>query len=183
MTDLTGSDFGTSDGAFKATQRDDEVHFDLGFQNRKKKSAIYKNGTVTVDVRSPGPEATLPKNECAVVLNMVATCLRLPECNEGRIFDNFAMAGRRYFNRLEEMPVFTPRISIVFVPLFARAGHTSQSRLAAYFADIRMFRLTLIHGSTSANFVVLVDSGSSLPLASKVRRVVEVANDAPILEM
>jgi hypothetical protein len=46
-----------------------------------------------------------------------------------------------------------------------------------------MFRLTLIHGSTSANFVVLVDSGSSLPLASKVRRVVEVANDAPILEM
>jgi len=76
-----------------------------------------------------------------------------------------------------------PEISIVFVPLFARAGHTSQSRLAAYFADIRMFRLTLIHGSTSANFVVLVDSGSSLPLASKVRRVVEVANDAPILEM
>jgi hypothetical protein len=54
MTDLTGPDFGTSDGTFKATQRDDEVHFDLGFQNRKKKSAIYKNGTVTVDVRSPG---------------------------------------------------------------------------------------------------------------------------------
>jgi hypothetical protein len=47
----------------------------------------------------------------------------------------------------------------------------------------RMFRLTLIHGSTSANFVALVDSGSSLLLASKARRVVEVANDAPILEM
>ena len=46
MTDLTGSDFGSSDGTFKATQRDDEVHFDLGFQKRQKKRAIYKNGTV-----------------------------------------------------------------------------------------------------------------------------------------
>src|SRR6266446_3371992 len=109
MTDLTGPDFGTSDGTFKAIQRDDEVHFDLGFQKRKKKSAIYKHGAVTVDIRSPGPEATLPKNECAAILNMVATCVRLPECNEGRIFDNFAVAGQRYFNSLEEMPVFTSR--------------------------------------------------------------------------
>ncbi len=99
----------TSDGNFKATQRDDEVHFDLGFQKRKKKSAIYKNGTVTVDIRSSGLEATLPKNECAAILNMVATCVRLPECNDGRIFDNFAMAGQRYFDSLEELPVFTSR--------------------------------------------------------------------------
>ena len=107
MTDLTGLDFGTSDGAFKATQRDDEVHFDLGFQKRKKKTAIYKNGAVTMDIRSPGPEATLPKNACATVLNMVATCVRLPDCNQGRIFDNFATAGQRYFDSLEEMPVFS----------------------------------------------------------------------------
>jgi hypothetical protein len=109
MTDLTGSDFATSDGTFKATQRDDEVHFDLGFQKRQKKRAIYKNGTVTVDIRSSGPQATLPKNECAAVLNMVVTCARLPECNEGRIFDKFATANQRYFNSLEEMPVFTSR--------------------------------------------------------------------------
>jgi hypothetical protein len=107
MTDLTGSDFGTSDGTFKATQRDDEVHFDLGFKKRKKKTAIYKNGAVTMDIRSPGPEATLPKNACAAVLNMVATCVRLPDCNQGRIFDNFATAGQRYFDSLEEMPVFS----------------------------------------------------------------------------
>jgi hypothetical protein len=109
MTDLTGSDFGTSDGTFKATQRDDEVHFDLGFQKRQKKRAIYKNGTVTVDIRSSEPQATLPKNECAAVLNMVVTCARLPECNESRIFDKFATANQRYFNSLEEMPVFTSR--------------------------------------------------------------------------
>ena len=106
MTDLTGSDFGSSDGTIKATQRDDEVRFDRGFQKRQKKRAIYKNGTVTVDIR---PEATLPKNECAAVLNMVVTCIRLPECNEGRMFDRFATANQRYFNKLEEMPVFTSR--------------------------------------------------------------------------
>jgi hypothetical protein len=33
------------------------------------------------------------------------------------------------------------------------------------------------------NFIALVDSRSSLLLASKARRVVEVADDAPILEM
>jgi hypothetical protein len=109
MTNLTGSDFGTSDGTFKATQRDDEVHFDLGFQKRRKKRAIYKNGTVTVDIRSSEPQATLPRNECAAVLNMVVTCARLPECNEGRIVDKFATANQRYFNSLEEMPVFTSR--------------------------------------------------------------------------
>jgi hypothetical protein len=32
-----------------------------------------------------------------------------------------------------------PEISIMFVPPFARPSHTSQSGLAAYFADIRMF--------------------------------------------
>src|SRR5262245_63961665 len=79
MTDLTGSDFGTSDGTFKAVQRDNEVHFDLGFQKRQKKRAIYKNGTVTVDIRSSEPQGTLPKNECAAVLNMIVTCVRLPE--------------------------------------------------------------------------------------------------------
>jgi len=109
MTDLTGSDFGTSDGTFKATQRDDEVHFDLGFQKKQKKRAIYKNGTVTVDIRSSEPQATLPRNECAAVLNMIVTCARLPECNEGRIVDKFATANQRYFNSLEEMPVFTSR--------------------------------------------------------------------------
>src|SRR6516165_4552038 len=109
MTDLTGSDFGSSDGTFKATQRDDEVHFDLGFQKRQKKRAIYKNGTVTVDIRSSGPQATLPMNECAAVLNMVVTCVRLPECNEGRMFDKFATANQRYFTSLEQMPVFTSR--------------------------------------------------------------------------
>jgi len=109
MTHLGGSDFGTPDGTFKAIQRDDEVYFDLGFQEKKKKSAIYKNGTIAVAIRSTfGRGATLPRNECAAILNMVVTCVRLPACNEEGIFGAFAMASQR-FRSLEEMPVFTTR--------------------------------------------------------------------------
>jgi hypothetical protein len=110
MTHLGGSDFGTADGTFKAIQRDDEVYFDLGFQEKKKKSAIYKNGTIAVAIRSTFRRgATLPRNECAAILNMVVTCVRLPACDEEGIFGAFAMASQRYFRRLEEMPVFTAR--------------------------------------------------------------------------
>ena len=109
MTDLTSPDFRTSDGTFKVTHRNDAVHFVLGFQNGKRKSATYKNGSIAVDIRAPAPEATLPKKEYAAILNMVVTCVRLPECSEGRIFVNFAGAALSYFNRLEEMPVFTSR--------------------------------------------------------------------------
>jgi hypothetical protein len=109
MTDLTAPGFESSDGTFKAIQRGDEVRFDLGLQERKKKSAVYTNGAIAVNVSSLGPEAILPKNECATILNMVETCVRLQECNDERIFQTFAMAGQRYFNRLEEMTVFTSR--------------------------------------------------------------------------
>jgi hypothetical protein len=109
MIDLTVPGFGSSDGTFKAIQRGDEVHFDLGLQDRKKKSAVYKNRTVIVNVRSLGPEAILPKNECATILNMVETCVRLRDCSDERIYENFAIAGQRYFNWLEGMTVFTSR--------------------------------------------------------------------------
>ena len=42
MTDLTTPDFGTSDGTFKATQRDDEVLFDLGFQGEEENCGLQK---------------------------------------------------------------------------------------------------------------------------------------------
>jgi hypothetical protein len=109
MIDLTVPGFGSSDGTFKAIQRGDEVHFDLGLQDRKKKSAVYKNRTVIVNVRPLGLEAILPKNECATILNMVETCVRLRDCSDERIFENFAIAGQRYFNWLEGMTVFTSR--------------------------------------------------------------------------
>jgi hypothetical protein len=109
MIDLTPPVFGSSDGTFKAVQRGEEVHFDLGLQDRKKKSAVYKNRTIIMNVRLLGPEAILPRNECATVLNMVEPCVRLRDCSDERIFENFAIASQRYFNWLEAMTVFTSR--------------------------------------------------------------------------
>jgi hypothetical protein len=40
---------------------------------------------------------------------MIVTRVRLLECSEGRIFENFAVAGLTYFSRLEEMPIFASR--------------------------------------------------------------------------
>jgi hypothetical protein len=70
---------------------------------------VYKDRTLTLNVRSLGPEAILPKNECATILNMVETCVRLRDCSDERIFENFAIARQRYFNWLEGMTVFTSR--------------------------------------------------------------------------
>jgi hypothetical protein len=109
MVDLTPPAFGSSDGTFKAVQRAEEVHFDLGLQDRKKKTAVYKNRIVIVNVRSLGLEAIVPKNECATILNMVEPCVRLRDCSAERIFENFAIAGQRYFNWLEGLTVFTSR--------------------------------------------------------------------------
>jgi hypothetical protein len=109
ITDLTAPGFGSSDGTFKSTQRGDEIHFNLGFEERKKKTAIYKNKTITMNFRPLGPEAIVSKHECATILNMVVTCVRLSECSDETIFEKFATAGQRYFKRLEEMTVFTSR--------------------------------------------------------------------------
>jgi hypothetical protein len=46
---------------------------------------------------------------CAKILNMVETCVRLRDCSDERILENFAIAGQGYFNWLEGMTVFTSR--------------------------------------------------------------------------
>jgi len=108
MTQVASSKFQVLDGTFKGIQRDDDVYFDLGFEDKKKKTAIYRNGTIEVALRSAEPKGTLPKNECATVLNMIATCVRLAKCNEEGILGRFR-ANQTYFRKLEEMPVFTTR--------------------------------------------------------------------------
>jgi hypothetical protein len=42
MTDLTSPDFRSSDGTFKVIHRNDEVHFELGFQTGKRKARLTK---------------------------------------------------------------------------------------------------------------------------------------------
>jgi hypothetical protein len=105
---IDGNGFTTQDGTFRFEQAGDEVHFDLGFDRRRKKNAIYLNGTITVHLATQSTSATLPKAECASVLNMVAECPAIEsDCTDEAIWDKFAMAGQRYFSSLENMPVFS----------------------------------------------------------------------------
>jgi hypothetical protein len=106
--DISGEGFDTAEDTFRFEQVGDEVRFDLGYENRRKKNAIYRNGAITVQLEAQSSSATLPKAECARVLKMVAGCPKIePGCSEGAIWDNFAMAGQSYFNSLENMPVFS----------------------------------------------------------------------------
>jgi hypothetical protein len=41
-------DFQTSDGTFRAVQRGNEIEFDLGYEQKRRKRALYKDGTVRV---------------------------------------------------------------------------------------------------------------------------------------
>jgi hypothetical protein len=69
---------------------------------------MYRNGSITVDLATLSASATLPKAECARVLNMVAECRKIEsKCTDEAIWDKFAMAGQRYFSSLENMPVFS----------------------------------------------------------------------------
>jgi hypothetical protein len=107
MTDVTPSDFVPWDYTFRVTQRGNDIYFDLGFDKKRKKDAVYKKGVAHVTFTSPTTNATLPKNECASLLNMVAKCSEIRDCSGEGIGDEFGMAGQRYFNALENMPVFT----------------------------------------------------------------------------
>jgi hypothetical protein len=105
---ISGDGFGTEDGTFRFEQVGDEVRFDLGFDERRKKNAIYRNGTITAGLEAQSTSATLPKAECARVLNLAAECPKIESnCTDGAIWDKFAMAGQRYFASLENMPVFS----------------------------------------------------------------------------
>ena len=105
LVDLASPEFGTADGTFKVTQKGNEIFFDLGFEQRKRKTGIYKDGALQVYSGALN-RATLPQKECATVLNMLADCTRIVDCSDSGIEDNFAMAGQRYFSALENMPVF-----------------------------------------------------------------------------
>jgi hypothetical protein len=119
---ISGEGFDTADDTFRFEQVGDEVRFDLGYENRRKKNAIYRNGAITVKLEAQSSSATLPKAECARVLKMAAECPNFePGCSDEAIWDKFAMAGQSYFNSLENMPVFSTENFYRTCRLFCRS--------------------------------------------------------------
>jgi hypothetical protein len=106
MVDVTPKDFYvTDDGNFKAVQKGDEILFDLGFENRKHKTAFYRAGVIYVGTNNTKIVTSLPKQDCANVLNEVADCARISDCAN---FEEFIpMSTQRGFPALENKSVFT----------------------------------------------------------------------------
>ncbi len=108
IIDLTPSDFNSwLAGRFgiQVTQNGDEIDFDLGYEKRRRKGAIYRNGGLSVFFTVRMPDDVLPKDHCSAVLAMVARCARAERC-EDDIELYGGMAGERYVTTLDDMPVF-----------------------------------------------------------------------------
>jgi len=91
---------------FRIVQKRNEVQFDLGFENRLRKRAIYRNGVLYIGLEKFHIERTLPKSACADVLRMLAGCKRTSECPHEGVLQGWSMAQQRAFNTYERMPVF-----------------------------------------------------------------------------
>jgi hypothetical protein len=61
LLNLSSPDFSTSDWTFKVSRKGDRVFFDLGYEERHRKTALYENGALKVNLPATGPGATLPK--------------------------------------------------------------------------------------------------------------------------
>ena len=108
VADIGGEDFGTVDDTFNFQKVGDEVRFDLGYQERRKKNAIYRDGKISLRLETLPPTATLPKDACAEVLRNAAECAKIEaDCNNVSIDEYFPMSVQRYFTWLENAPVFS----------------------------------------------------------------------------
>jgi len=108
ITAIGPDGFGTEDGTFDFQRIGDEVRFDLGYDSKRKKSAIYRDGKITVHLEALPPNATLPKDDCAEVLKSAAECTKIEAgCTDEGIEQHFAMADLRFFTLLENKPVFS----------------------------------------------------------------------------
>jgi hypothetical protein len=92
---------------FRVIQRGNEIQFDLGFENRLRKRAIYRNGVLYIGSDRFHVERTLPRSACADVLRMLADCKRISDCSDKRVEQHDGSVARmRAFATFERMPVF-----------------------------------------------------------------------------
>jgi hypothetical protein len=107
------SEFASEDGTFKVTRKGNELLFDLGFKNKKRKTAIYRDGGLYVGVHMVGKPASVPKDRCVSILNDVAFCGRYNrekasrDCSQAAIGKNLSMAITRKLYADSNLPFFT----------------------------------------------------------------------------
>jgi hypothetical protein len=112
FVDLSPEEFATEDWTFKVTRKGNELLFDLGFKDRKRKTAVYRNGVLYVGADVVGTPATVPKDRCASILNDVAECGRISreripsDCSQNSIQESLPMSITRNLFADANLPVF-----------------------------------------------------------------------------
>ena len=136
LVDLASPEFGTADGTFKVTQKGNEIFFDLGFEQRKRKTGIYKDGALQVYSGALN-RATLPQKECATVLNMLADCTRIVDCSELLELRTILQWPDNVISaHLKICPYLKQTIFTKLAPRYARPNHRRPSNSEPCFVDI-----------------------------------------------
>jgi hypothetical protein len=103
---IDDDDFVSKDVTFRAVQKGNDIHFDLGFDNGLRKRAIYVNGILYVGWDRVHIASTVPHEECGYVLKMLIPCKAMPDCSDNGVRDATPLAKVWAIPRLENMPVF-----------------------------------------------------------------------------
>jgi hypothetical protein len=76
----TGEGFYTLEDPLKVRQRGDDLYFDLGYEEQKRKTAILRNGAITMH---KGPaEQVLATADCIDILKDLAECKKMSTCTK-----------------------------------------------------------------------------------------------------
>jgi hypothetical protein len=112
FVDLSSEEFATEDWTFNVARKGNELLFDLGFKDGKRKTAVYRNGVLYVGADIVGTPTTVPKDRCATILNNVADCGQISrertprDCSQNSIQESMPMSITRSLFSDANLPVF-----------------------------------------------------------------------------
>ncbi len=106
IVDLTNESFQSADLMFKAVQKGNEIHFDLGFDKKVRKRGLYRDGILYVGVDMVRIENRMPNRQCIEVLDMLRDCKKMSDCSDHGISNATPMANARMIAMLEDAPIF-----------------------------------------------------------------------------
>jgi len=107
IANIADESFESEDWPFRIVQKGNEIHFDLGFERRLRKKAIYRNGILYVGSDLFRIGNTMPKRQCTQVLDMLRDCRKMSDCSRRGISNATSMASVRLIAMLENVPVFS----------------------------------------------------------------------------
>jgi hypothetical protein len=112
FVELSPEGFGTEDWTFKVRRNGNELLFDLGFKDGKRKTAVYRHGMLYTGVDVVGTPTTVPKDRCAGILNNVIDCGHLVrertphDCSQNSIQESLPMYITRSLFTDANLPIF-----------------------------------------------------------------------------